>query len=186
MVVGTNGYAVIGSGKATYEPLRFDGAAIERDAFDLGIDPQGRVIIAYKADLPDKHPDAQAPCAAAGGDRWSPAEKIGGEGEHLSGSVHVVWGAERTLVTWLVREEYTERGGVLVKGFRRFSIDDGNHGRPRAGWRVGPLRGNGVPITAQYPAFCVDRDGCVHMCDETFSYCLIAKLGSTNKAVGRP
>jgi len=175
---GTHGYAVIRDGKASYEPMQFPSAAIERDESDLGIDPQGRVIVAYKADLPEKHLDSRKIHVRRRVDgHWTGPEKIGGEGEALSGEIRVVWGPEQTLVTWIASEEYKERGGGLWKGIRRFSVDDGESWSPSR-WiaRFPTLRGNGVPLTALNLGICVDQDGGVHICEETRHYCHVFTL----------
>jgi hypothetical protein len=181
---GGHGYAVVRDGKATCEPLDLSGPTIERDEFDLGLDPHGRVIIAYKALLPEKHADARkVHIQRRQNGKWIGPEKIGGEGEDLSGMIRIVWGSRQTMVTWVNREEYTELSGVLVKGFRRFSLDDGKSWSASK-WiaRYPTLRGNGVPLTAQDLGICIDKQGGVHICEETRCYSLIASLGQTDKA----
>jgi hypothetical protein len=180
---GAYGYAMIQNGKATYEPIHFAGTPINDDDFDLGIDPHGRVIIAYKPDLPKEHPDARKiHVRRRENGHWSEPEKIGGEGEGLLGPIRIVWGSDRTLVTWVAREEYTERGGVIGKGFRRYSIDDGKSWSPSR-WmaRYPTLRGNGIPLSGQDLGICVDKSGGVHICEESRHYCLVASLKSSTK-----
>ncbi len=175
---GNYGYAEIRNGKANYAPLHFTDTPIDDEEFDLGIDPHDRVIVAYKADLPKSHPDARKIHVRRREEgQWTEPEKIGGEGEALMGSIRVVDHSDRTLVTWVTREEYTERGGVLGKGLRRFSIDDGKSWSPSR-WmaRFPTLRGNGVPISGKELGICVDGSGRVHICEETRHYCLVASL----------
>jgi hypothetical protein len=175
---GTHGYAMIRGGRATFEPMQFSGTSIDRGEFDMGVDRDGRVIVAYKANLPDQHPESRkVHLRRRENGHWTDVEKIGGEREALFGSIRVVWTSERTLVTWISGEEYTEQGGVLSTGFRRLSIDDGKSWSPSR-WmaRYPTLRGNGVPLSAQDLGICVDKNGGVHVFEETRHYCLVARL----------
>src|SRR5262249_53574479 len=74
---GIHGYAVIRDNKAEAEPLNFERAPLYCEEFDLGIDPAGRLIVAYKADLPEDHPDAlKVHIRAREAGKWTEAEKV--------------------------------------------------------------------------------------------------------------
>jgi hypothetical protein len=180
---GLHGYAVVRGGKVERGPLQFETAPVYRDEFDIGIDPQGRVLLAYKADLPQRHPDAlMVHIRRRDGKCWTEPEKIGGDGEMLFGSVRVAWTDRQTMVSWLAREETKVGRGILVHSVRRLSITDGKS------WsrsRFLAQSGGGLPRFGRTPAgpislsLCVDKQGDVHAVwgsPEAF-YCLAAGLG---------
>jgi len=177
---GIHRYVVVRDGKVNRETMTFDKAPIDSSEFDLGIAPKGRVLVAYKADLPKEHPDAQkvhVRYRAESG--WSEPEKIDGEGEALHGNFRVVGNDQQALVSWTQNESYYGGRGVLCATFRRQAITDGKSWSP-ARWiaREPTLRGNGRPVGGMFlRAACVDKNGGVHMAWDACSYCLTARLG---------
>jgi hypothetical protein len=172
-----HGYAVIREGQVKAEPLKFDQAPLHRDDFDLGIDPEGQLLLAYKADLPEDHCDTlKVHIRRRDGKGWTEPETVGGEGEVLFGDIFVVWCEGRTLVSWLSREKYTEGGFATVKGVRRFSVHDGKC------WTASrwcaletDLVGGHGPMGAIRPGICIDKNGRVHMAWGS-SHCVVTQL----------
>jgi hypothetical protein len=173
---GIHGYAVIREGVVNAEILRFDQAPIHKGNFDLGIDPEGQLLLAYKADLPEgRHDTLKVHIRRRDGNRWTNPETVGGEGEVFFGHILVVWYEGRTLVSWLSREEYTAGRSVTVKAVRRFSIHDGKSWTPsrRCAWEAG-LLGRDL-MGAIRPGACIDKDGRVHMVWGS-SHCVVTQL----------
>jgi hypothetical protein len=182
---GTHGLAAIRAGKASPIPFEFDDKPIYHEEFDLGVDPQGALLVAYKPDLSDKHADAKKiHVRRREGERWTVPDLIGGEGRRLHGDVQVIGNERATLVTWMASEDYRMGGGVLSTGFRRFAVTDGKTWTPSR-WiaRQPSLRGKGIPVSAQYMTACVDKSGMVHMVWGSCGYCRVFEL---DKPIGDP
>ncbi len=174
---GIHGYAVIREGQVNAEPLKFDQAAIHEDNFDLGIDLEGRLLLAYKADLPkDDRESLKVHIRRRDGKGWTNPETIGGEGEVLFGDIVVVWCEGRTLVSWLSREKYSTGGFVTVKAVRRFSVHDGKSwtSSRRCAWESGLVGGHDL-MGAIRPGVCIDKDGRVHLAWGS-SHCVVTQL----------
>ena len=184
-----HGYAVVKGGKVESRSIRFDAGPIHEEAFDLGVDVDGRVVLAYQANLPAGHTDEKKVHVRKwSGKTWTEPDKIAGEWERLFGEIRVVSGKEKTLVSWLAREETRSGGGVLVHSVRRVSLSDGKSWtppRPLAVSNSGLLfrqRGS-VPVGPIWLKTCVDKEGSVHVVwgsPEAF-YCVAAQLGSARK-----
>jgi hypothetical protein len=172
-----HGYAVVREGQVKAESLKFDQAPIHQDNFDLGIDPGGQLLLAYKSDLPEGHRDTlKVHVRRRDGKGWTNPETVGGEGEVLFGDVFVVWCAGGTLVSWLSREEYTAGRFVTVKAVRRFSIHDGKSWtRSRRCALESGLFGSSDFMGAIRPGVCIDKDGRVHMAWDS-SHCVVTQL----------
>jgi hypothetical protein len=107
-------------------PLRFAKAPPHQDGLDLGIGPDGRVLLAYKAELPQRHPGALKVHARwRDGNTWTRPQTVDGPWEVPPEDFYVVWTDRRAMVTWLSREKTTRGGVVLVHGVRRVSVTDG-------------------------------------------------------------
>jgi hypothetical protein len=172
-----HGYAVIREGQVNTEPLKFDQAPIHQDDFDLGMDPEGQVLLAYRADLPEGQPQAlQVHIRRRDGKGWSKPQTVGGEGEVLFGDIFVVSCEGRILVSWLSRESYRAGGGVTVKGMRRYSVHDGKSWTASR-WCASEtdLVGGRSPMGAIRPGVCIDKDSRVHMAWGS-SYCVLPQL----------
>jgi hypothetical protein len=181
---GVHGYAVVRGGKVESGRLQFETSPVYRDEFDIGIDPQGRVLLAYKADLPQRNRDAlMVHVRRRNGKDWMEPEKIGGDGEILFGSVEVAWTDRQTMVSWLAREETKQGRGIMVHSVRRLSITDGKSwSQPRflalsggALFRFGRTPAGPISLSV-----CVDKQGDVHTVwgSPEALYCLAARLGS--------
>ena len=173
-------HAVVKDGKVIYHPMRFSGAPIDTTNFDIGIDCKGRLMIAYKPDVPEKDPDARKIHVRYKTETgWTAAEKIDGQGERLFGDIVVIGNQRRTLVTWTQSESYPWRGGVLGSTFRRMAITDGE-AWTAARWiaRHPTLRGDGTPVSGSRLSACLDQNGGVHVVWGCCSYCLAANLNA--------
>ncbi len=177
---GTHRYAIVRDGKVSIEALHFETAPIDGEEFDLGVDPRGRVLLAYKPDLPEEHADSlKVHVCHRTASGWSDAKKLASEAERLHGDIRIVGNDKRTLVTWTQTESYYQRGSVLVRGYRRLAMTDGKSwSSPRWIAREPTLRGNGRPVGALNPSICVDKDGGVHMVWGICSYCRVARLAA--------
>jgi hypothetical protein len=167
--------------------LRFDQAAIDRHEFDVGIGPRGQPLIAYKADLPAKHPDAGKLHVRRLEEKgWSEPEKIDGDGETIDGDIRVVWHEGRTLISWVQAEDYYGRNSVLSGSFRRMAILDAQTwSSTRWVAREPAERGKGAPVAGTSPGVYVDEHGGVHMAWGMCSYCLVAELNEGTVQAGK-
>jgi hypothetical protein len=184
---GTHGLAAIRDGKASPIPFQFADKPIYHEEFDLGIDPQRALLVAYKPDLPAKDADAKKIHVRRWeGKRWTVPELIGGECRNLQGDVHIIGNDRATLVTWMGNEDYRMGGGVLSTGFRRFAVTDGKTWTPSR-WvaRQPSLRGKGIPVSAHYMTACVDKSGVVHMVWDTCAYCQVFDLDKPIAGAGK-
>jgi hypothetical protein len=175
---GTHGLAALRDGKVSPISFQLADKPIHQDDFDLGIDPQGALLVAYQPALSDKHADAKKiHVRRQDGERWTVAGLIGGEGRQLHGDVHIIGNDRATLVTWLVSEDYPIGGGVLSTEFRRLAVTNGEAWTPSR-WiaRQPSLRGRGLPVGARYMTACVDWAGVVHMVWDTCAYCRVFDL----------
>jgi hypothetical protein len=172
-----HGYAVIHEGQVNAEPLKFDQAPIHQDNFDLGIDPEGQLLLAYKADLSEGHRETlKVHIRRRDGKGWTNRETVGGEGELLFGDIFVVWCEGRTLVSWLSREKSTAGGFVTVKAVRRFSVHDGKSWTFSRRCALESGLGGGYDLMgAIRPGVCIDKDGRVHMAWGS-SHCVVTQL----------
>jgi hypothetical protein len=179
--IGKTGHrhAIVQGDKVAVEPLRFDDAPIDGHEFAVGFDSQQRLLMAYKADLPEKHKDANKVHVRYRTEKeWSAPEKIESGGDPLFGEFRIVSFGKQTLVTWQQREFYLLDGGVLGATFRRLAVTDGKTWtKPRWIAREPTLRGDGVPVSGTDLGLCVDRTGSVHMVWGGCAYCLAAQLG---------
>src|SRR5262249_19892173 len=138
---------------------------IHEDNFDLGIDPDGRPLLAYKADLPNDHRETlKVHVRRRDGKVWTKPETVGGEGEVLFGDIRVVGNEGQVLVSWHSREGIRSGGFVTVQGVRRFSVHDGKLWTPSR-WCASEsdFGGSSQLMGAIRPGVCVDKDGGVHM-----------------------
>ncbi len=181
-------YGVIRKGKLKAEPLRFDRAPVYGEEFDLGMDPEGRVLLAYKADLPDRHPDAlKVHIRRRYGDRWGEPELVGGPGAPIHHSVRLVWSDRQTLVSWL-SEEVTNiyiTKGFLVHKERWLAITEGRSwSTPRyLAATESKAEGYGLvrsPVGPDLLGFCVDKNTNVHAAWGNWEpfHCIAAWLGN--------
>lgn len=175
-------YSVIQDGRGRTESLRLDHAQLYKDEFDLGIDPKGRVLLAYKADVAKEHIHARrVHVRYREGNRWTEPEMIGGEGDLLFGNIRVVWNNDRTAVTWLCREEYPsgEKGTVRWQAVRRLSVTDGKAWSPSrwVAWESNEPHRKAL-MGDQRPGICVDGGGRIHMAwgSPCYHYCVVDAL----------
>ncbi len=186
---GAHGYATI-RGERVIEAgtLRFDDCAICGEEFDLGIDPQGHLLLAYKPEIANANPNAlKLQLRRLEGKRWTIPQSIDVPGDILFGHIRVVWYERRTMVTWLSRETTAVGAGVLRQGVRRLSITEGKTwSTPRVfALAAGPLRGLGqVPVGPISLGLTVDKRGDVHATwgSPEALHCVVARLGP----FGRP
>jgi hypothetical protein len=172
------GLAAVHNGQESAIPFQFADRPIHEGEFDLGIAPNGALLVAYQAALADGHADAKKIHVRKWeGEHWTAPELIGGEGSGLDGGIRVFGNDCSTLVTWLVSEDYPLRGGVLAKTLRRLAVTDGKTWTPSR-WmaRQQSLRGQGVPETALDVAAYVASDGKVYMVWDPCAYCMVYKL----------
>jgi hypothetical protein len=156
--------------------FQFADRPIHEAEYDLGIAPNGALLVAYQAALADGHADAKKIHVRKWeGEHWTAPELIGGT--RLDGGIRVFGNDHSTLVTWLVSEDYPIWGGVLGKTLRRLAVNDGKTWTPSR-WmaRQQSLRGQGVPETALDVGACVDANGRVHMVWDPCAYCMVFKL----------
>jgi hypothetical protein len=174
---GIYGLAAVRSGQVSATRIEFADKPIRKGEFDLGVAPNGAVLIAYQAALPDEHADAKKlHVRRREGERWTAPELIGGEGTRLHGAIRVFGNDRATLVTWVTNEDYPVDGGILAKSFRRLAATDGKtwtHSRWIA--RQQSLRGKGVPESAPDVQAAIDVNGRVHMV-WSFAYCMVFNL----------
>jgi len=151
--------------------------------FDIGVAPNGAVLIAYQAALPDGHANAKKiHVRRLDGERWTAPELIGGEGTGLHGDIRVFGNDHATLVTWVTDgEDYPLGGGFLAKSCRRLAVTDGKTWTPSR-WmaRRQSLRGKGVPESAPDVQASIDSSGKVHMV-WSFAYCMVFDLAEDMK-----
>jgi hypothetical protein len=174
---GIHGYARIRERKVSSESLKFEQAPLHQDNFDLGIDPTGRLLIAYKADLPVDHRDVlKIHIRRHDGKKWINPETVGGEGEELFGDILVVWNEGQTLVSWRSREQYTAGRFWFRQPVRRFAVDDGGGwtSSRRCAWEIG-LPGRSALMGAIRPGVCIDKSNRVHMVWDT-SHCIVTQM----------
>jgi hypothetical protein len=178
-----HGYVVVKGTKVESRSIRF----VHRDAFDLGIDAEGRVVLAYQANLPENHPDAEKVHVRKGdGKTWTEPEKIAGGWEKLFGEIRVVTGSEKTLVSWLAREETRSGDGILVHSVRRIALTDGkswSSPMPLGIGTDGLFGRSSVPVGPIWLSTCVDKQGSVHAVWGTAGafHCVTANLGTARK-----
>lgn len=179
-----HGYAVVKGDKVEPHSIRFEPAPILRDAFDLGVDHAGRVVIAYQANLPAGHADENKIHVRKFSDKsWTEPEKLAGGWERLFGEIRIVSGKGKMLLSWLAREETKLGGGFLVHLVRRLSLSDGkawSTPRPLAvGESDAPIpKKDGIPVGPIGLKTCVDHQGNVHVVwgsPEAY-YCVAASL----------
>jgi hypothetical protein len=178
----TYGLAVVRNDQVSSTRLEFTDKPIHDGDFDLGIAPNGALLIAYQAALPEGNADAmKVHVRRQEGERWTAPELIGGEGTRLYGPIRVFGNDRGTLVTWVANEDYPLGGGILVTSLRRLAATDGKTWTPSR-WiaRGQSLRGKGVPESASDVQVSIDSSGRVHMAWR-FAYCMVFDLDKDMK-----
>jgi hypothetical protein len=170
---GVHSYAAIRGGRIHTEKIAFGKEAVDRDKFDLGLNPAGEVLLAYKARGPVAPPGKAKPKeevpprlffrrrTARG---WSEPETLSVPGDLLFGSIFIESCNRQTLVSWVARFEQEDRGGVLETGVRFCSSNAGkgwSAARPCA--REGDKSRRFPLMTEGRVGRCIDSKGRLHL-----------------------
>jgi hypothetical protein len=159
---GEFGHFIVGGDGATRkEVIDFP---ILRDEFDVGTDPDGNLLVAYQADVPEKHADADAVWVRTLRDgRWTSPTLIGkGSGMMLGGIRMASWKG-RTFLTWVHRADYVS-GKMRVSGPMRSFVVLNKKGRsePKPCAKSGDALMQGF-MSSHFIGLHVDDWGRVHM-----------------------
>ena len=185
--VGVHGYAALSDGKVEAESVDFAESPIEQEAFDLGILPDGRLFVAYKARLPKNDQNAtklHIRCRQNGA--WTKATQIKDKSDELFGQVYTAWSRDAAFVSWLVGDDYpTGGGGFMSAGFRRCATFDGT-AWSKSRWMamLPPRGGNSIPAGPLYMGMCVDTHDRLHVSWQGGAYARVADLSSSRDAKG--
>jgi len=183
-----HGYAVVSGGRVQTEAVVFARSPIDQGKFNLGLLPDGKLFLAYKARIPDTHPDAnKLHIRYRDSGKWTAPTLIDGQAGALQGHVYTAWSTRGTFVSWLAREEYAVGGGVASTSVRRYSTTDESTWSPSrwtAKYDSGTLGGTArseIPVGPIWCGICIDSRDRVHMAWGSCSYSVVADL-STSKA----
>jgi len=193
---GVHGYAVVSKGGVRVEAVDFGDPAIYREEFNLGLLPDGKLFLAYKARIPNTHPDAKKlHIRYRENGKWTVPTLIDGQAGVLHGGVYTAHSSRRSFVSWIAMEDYAVGRGVTSASVRRYSTTDGstwskskwiaNHDRGILGF----MTRSHNPVGPIWSGICVDGRNRVHMAwGQTPSrfYAIVADLSAAQAGPGKP
>jgi hypothetical protein len=196
-------HSVDGGEEVGYATIAADGTVTQRktalpihgDDYDVAIGPAGQFMIAYRAELPEGHPDRDAVFVRAWStDRWSEPTLVGRQSGRMLGSVYMVAANARVLLSWQHRATYTSANMKVVGPVRSYATFDGTAwGPPTPACTIPVAAGGAAPrsilaprggafANAFFPALHADARGRIHLAwngDGSSYHALITELAST-------